>query len=173
MYAAGHRTSARGGTGPRRGPPVCPSARAAPPQPKGMPGYIRIERVHQGDQDGGKGVPHSNTVDSVTPFPLVATCEQSSETYVLPVIRQLLEGFPFTILGCQADNGSAYTQDQGAMLLETRRLEFTQSRPRHSNDHAGAESQNGAVVRKHLGSAHSPQQFAEQVNAFGADVLNP
>ena len=49
-----HGTTTRptgGPIGPRRAP-----------QPKGMPGYIRLERVHQGDQDGGKGVSHRNTV---------------------------------------------------------------------------------------------------------------
>lgn len=58
-------------------------------------------------------------------------------------------------------------------MLEKLRIEFTTSRPRHANDNALAESKNGAVVRKHLGSAHIPQQFAEQVNACCADVLPP
>ena len=138
-----------------------------------MPGYIRIDSVHQGDQDGVKGVYHINTVDSVTQFQLVATCEKISEASLLPVIRQLLEGFPFVILGFHADNGSEYINDQVATLLEMLRIEFTKSRPRQSNDNALAEPKNGAVVRKHLGYAHIPQQFAEQVNAFCADFLNP
>lgn len=84
-----------------------------------------------------------------------------------------MEGFPFVILGFQADTGSEYINYQGATLLEKLRLEFTKSPPRHSNDHALAESKNGAVVRKHWGYAHIPQQFAEQVNAFCANHLNP
>ena len=138
-----------------------------------MPGYIRIDSVHQGDQDGVKGVYHINAVDGVTQFHLVATCEKISEAYLLPVIRQLLDGFPFVILGFHADNGSEYINYQVATLLEKLRIEFTKSRPRHSNDNALAESKNGAVVRKHLGYAHIPQQFAEQVNAFCAKHLNP
>ena len=35
------------------------------PQPNGVPGYIRIDSVHQGDQDGVKGVYHINAVDCV------------------------------------------------------------------------------------------------------------
>jgi transposase InsO family protein len=143
------------------------------PQPNGMPGYIRIDSVHQGDQDGVKGVYHINAVDSVTQFQLVATCEKISEAYLLPVIQQLLEGFPFVILGFHADNGSEYINYQVAKLLEKLRVEFTKSRPRHSNDNALAESKNGAVVRKHLGYAHIPQQFAARVNAFCAGFLNP
>jgi len=143
------------------------------PQPNGSPGYIRIDSVHQGDQDGVTGVYHINAVDSMTQFQLVAPCEKISEAYLLPVIRQLLEGFPFVILGFHADNGSEYINYQVATLLEKLRIEFTKSRPRQSNDNALAASKNGAVVRKHLGYAHIPQQFAEQVNAFCADFLNP
>ena len=108
-----------------------------------------------------------------TQFQLVATCEKISEAYLLPVIRQLLEEFPFAILGFHADNGSEYINYQVARLLEKLRIEFTKSRPRQSNDNALAESKNGAVVRKQLGYAHIPQQFADKVNAFCADFLNP
>ena len=154
-------------------PTGVPIGQRRAPQPRGLPGYIRIDSVHQGDQDGVKGVYHINAVDSVTQVQLVATCEKISEAYLLPVIRQLLEGFPFVILGFHADNGSEYINYQVATLLEKLRIEFTKSRPRHSNDNALAESKNGAVVRKHLGYAHIPQQFAEQVNAFCANHLNP
>jgi hypothetical protein len=36
------------------------------PHPNGQPGFIRIDSVHQGDQDGVKGVYHINAVDEVT-----------------------------------------------------------------------------------------------------------
>jgi len=35
------------------------------PDPKGQPGYIRIDTVHQGDFNGQKGVYHINAVDEV------------------------------------------------------------------------------------------------------------
>jgi len=129
--------------------------------------------VHQGDQDGMYGVSHLNAVDRVTPFQLVATCEKISEAYLLPVIRQRLAGVPCVILGFHADNGSESINDQVALLWEKLRIACTTSRPRHSNDNALAESKHGAVVRKHLGSAHIPQQCAEQVNAFCPHHLNP
>ena len=123
--------------------------------------------------ESGEGQYHLNAVDSVTPFQLVATCQKISEAYFLPVIRQLLEGFPCVILGFHADNGSEYIKYKVAILLQKLRIEFTTSRPRHSNDNARAESKNGAVVRKHLGYAHITQQFAEQVNACCTHHLNP
>ncbi len=92
---------------------------------------------------------------------------------MLPVIRQLLEGVLFVILGFHAENDSECIIDPVAALLEKLRIEFTKSRSRHSNDHALAESKTGTVVRKQAMYAHIPQLFAEQVNAFCANYLNP
>jgi hypothetical protein len=36
------------------------------PQPLGRPGYLRVDTVHQGDRDGGKGVYQIKAVDEVT-----------------------------------------------------------------------------------------------------------
>ena len=154
-------------------PTGLPIGQRRAPQPNGRPGYIRIDSVHQGDQDGVKGVYHINAVDCVTQFQIVATCEKISEAYLIPVLRQLLGGFPFKILGFHADNGSEYINHRVAKLLEKLLVEFTKSRPRHSNDNALVESKNGAVIRKHLGYVHIPQQFASLVNAFCSDHLNP
>jgi len=154
-------------------PTGIPIGQRRAPQPNGLPGYIRIDSVHQGDQDGVKGVYHINAVDCVTQMQFVATCEKISEAYLLPVIRQLLDGFPFVILGFHSDNGSEYINYTVAKLLEKLRIEFTKSRPRQSNDNALAESKNASVVRKHLGYAHIPQHCASLVNAFCADFLNP
>ena len=143
------------------------------PAPEGRPGFIRIDSVHQGDQDGGKDVYHINAVDCLTQWELVATCEKISEAYLQPVIATLLAGFPFRILGFHADNGSEYINHQVAKMLDKLRVEFTKSRPRHCNDNGLAETKNGAVIRKHLGYAHIPQCFAAEVNAFCAEHLNP
>jgi len=144
-----------------------------PPAPQGRPGFIRIDSVHQGDQDGAKGVYHINAVDCLTQWELVATCEKISEAYLLPVIAALLAGFPFHIRGFHADNGSEYINHKVATLLDKLRVEFTKSRPRHANDNGLAETKNGAVIRKQLGYEHIPQCFASAVNAFCAEHLNP
>ena len=143
------------------------------PAPEGRPGFIRIDSVHQGDEDGVKGLYHINAVDCVTQFEVVTTCERLSEAYLLPVIETLLESFPFKVLGFHADNGSEYINHVVAELLQKLRIEFTKSRPRHSNDNGLAETKNGAIVRKHLGYAHISQRFASDVNAFCRDFLNP
>jgi transposase InsO family protein len=144
------------------------------PAPNNQPGYLRLDSVHQGDQDGRKGVYHINSVDCVTQYEGVATCERISEAYLIPVLEAMLTSFPFPILGFHVDNGSEYINRHVAELLNKLLIEeFTKSRARHSNDNALAESKNAAIVRKHLGYSHIPQRFAASVNRFCRDYLNP
>lgn len=143
------------------------------PRPDGRAGFIRIDTVHQGDADGHKGVYHINAVDCVTQWQLVACCERISEAYLLPVIGQLLEQFPFVIRGFHSDGGSEFVNHDVARLLEKLRVEFTRSRPRQCNDNALAEAKNASVIRRTLGYGHIAQHHASQVNAFYAEHLNP
>ena len=65
------------------------------PRPRGSPGYLRIDTVHQGDQDGQKGVYHINAVDEVTQWEIVGCVETISERHLLPVLEAMLHQFPF------------------------------------------------------------------------------
>ena len=152
--------------------PVAIGIRKAP-APQGLPGYIRIDTVHQGDLDGIKGVYHINAVDIVTQWELVAAVEQISEAFLLPVIALLLDGFPFVVRGFHSDSGSEYINHKTAALLEKLRIEFTKSRPRQTNDNALAECKNGAVIRKFMGYSHIPQKHATAINRLYAETLNP
>lgn len=143
------------------------------PTPEGRPGFIRIDSVHQGDQDGAKGLYHINAVDCLTQWEITASVQTICETHLLPVIEQMIAQFPFSILGFHADNGSEYVNHQVAKMLEKLRVEFTRSRPRHSNDNGLAETKNGAVVRKMFGYTHIPQHHAARFNAFCVEFLNP
>jgi transposase InsO family protein len=143
------------------------------PAPEGRPGFIRIDSVHQGDLDGIKGLYHINAVDCVTQWQVVASVQSISEAHLLSVIEQMLEQFPFEILGFHADNGSEYVNHKVAHMLEKLRIEFTRSRPRHSNDNALAETKNGAVVRKVFGYEHIPRRHAARFDTFCREYLNP
>lgn len=143
------------------------------PAPGGRPGFIRIDSVHQGELDGTKGLYHINAVDCVTQWQVVATVQTLSEAHLLPVIEQMLDEFPFPILGFHADNGSEYVNHKVAEMLEKLRAEFTRSRPRHSNDNGLAETKNGAVVRKLFGYAHIAQRHAGPFNTFCREYLTP
>lgn len=143
------------------------------PHAEGKPGYIRIDTVHQGDQDKVKGVYHINAVDEVTQFEIVCSVEKISEQYLMPALEQMLESFPFNIRGFHCDNGSEYVNQHVAKLLQKLFIEFTKSRSRHSNDNALAESKNGSVVRKIFGYTHIPQKWAPEINKFNRAYLNP
>src|ERR1017187_1033721 len=69
------------------------------PDPRGQPGYRRVDTVHQGDQDGRKGVYHINAVDTVTHWEVVGCPAKISERYLIPVLEAILHKFPFRILG--------------------------------------------------------------------------
>jgi len=143
------------------------------PQPDGQPGYIRVDTVHQGDQDGVKGLYHINAVDEITQFDIVCAVEKISERYLIPVLEQLLGQFPFIIVSFHADNGSEYINQHVVKLLKKLLIELTKSRARHSNDNALVESKNGSIVRKHLGYSHIQQHWAPLVDQFHQHYLNP
>ena len=71
---------------PTRPTPI-PIGERRKPQPQGSPGYLRIDTVHQGDQDGRKGLYHINAVDQVTQWEIVAATPQISELWLLPVLE--------------------------------------------------------------------------------------
>jgi transposase InsO family protein len=143
------------------------------PNPQGQPGYLRVDTVHQGDQNGTKGVFHINAVDEVTQWQIVAATERISEAWLQPVLRTMLEQFPFRILGFHSDNGSEFLNATVAKLLGKLLIEQTKSRPRQSNDNALVETKNGAVIRKHLGYSHIRSQYAEPIQHFYDDYFNP
>ena len=154
--------------------PVCNSIGVRKvPRPEGRSGFVRIDTVHQGDLDGVKGVYHITCVDEVSQWQVEACVQGISEAFLLPVLELIIEQFPFVILGFHSDNGSEFINGPVARILEKLRIEQTKSRSRQSNDNALAESKNASVVRKHMGYAHIPQQYAKPINAFYQETFNP
>jgi transposase InsO family protein len=143
------------------------------PEPRGCPGYLRIDTVHQGDEGGVKGVYHINAVDEVTQWEVVGAVAQISEAWLKPILEAMLAQFPFRILGFHSDNGSEFINHMVSNLLNKLLIEQTKSRPRHSNDNALAESKNGAVVRKHMGYTHIAAPHAEAITDFYNAYFNP
>lgn len=95
-----------------------------------------------------------------------------SERYLIPVIEEILDQYPFRILGFHADNGSEYINRVVAELLEKLRIDLTKSRAWQTNDQALVEGKNGSVVRKQMGYGWIAQEPAEKVQAFYRETLN-
>ena len=143
------------------------------PTPEGRPGFVRIDTVHQGDQDGVKGVYHVNAVDEVTQWQVVGAVSYISEAWLLPVLKAILAQFLFTLWNLHSDNGSEYINHVVAALLKKMMIEPTKSRPRHSNDNALVETKNGAVIRKEMGYLHIEARHAAPIHEFYREHLNP
>jgi len=157
---------------PTRPSPVSIAERRRP-DPRGEPGYLRVDTVHQGDWDGEKGVYHINAVDTVTQWQVIGCAAKISERFLIPVLEAMLHQFPFRIQGFHADNGSEFINHTVAQLLEKLLVEFTKSRANRSQDNALVEGKNGAVIRKLIGYGHIPSQHAEAVQKFYTAHLNP
>lgn len=95
------------------------------PEPRGRPGYLRVDTVHQGQHDGRPGIYHINAVDTVTQWQVVGCVETISERHLLPVLEAMLHQMPFLTRGFHCDNGSEFINYQVAGLLEKLRVEFT------------------------------------------------
>ena len=143
------------------------------PNPNGTPGYLRIDTVHQGDQDKEKGVYYINAVDEVTQMEVVCAVEKISERYLIPVLEQLIEAFPFKIIEIHSDNGSEYINAAVVKLLNKLFIELTKSRARQTNDNALVESKNGSIIRKCLGYCYISQKHASVINDFLKNYLIP
>jgi hypothetical protein len=157
---------------PTRPTPI-PIGERRKPRPQGRPGYLRIDTVHQGDRDGTKGLYHINAVDEVTQWEIVAAAPQISERWLIPVLKEILEQFPFAIRGFHSDNGSEFINYTVAKLLEKLLIEQTKSRAHRTGDNGLVETKNGAIVRKHLGFTHIPGSEAEAMSQFQRKYLNP
>jgi len=143
------------------------------PDPRGRPGYLRVDTVHQGHHDGQAGVFHLNAVDTVTQWQVVGGVETISERHLLPVLEAMLHQFPFRILGFHCDNGSEFLNHRVAKLLNKLLVEFTKSRPYRTTDNALVEGKNGAVVRKHIGYGPIAAEHAAALQKFYMQSFNP
>lgn len=143
------------------------------PEPNGVPGFIRVDTVHQGDLGKEKGVYHINLVDEVTQWEVIVAVEQIAESVLKDVLKFAIRFFPFRIRNFHSDNGSEYINYDVAKLLEKLRIKQTKGRPRHSNDNGLVETKNGAIIRKEMGHFHIKGVFAPRINVFYRDHLIP
>jgi hypothetical protein len=144
------------------------------PEPKGRPGYLRVDTVHQGQHDGQPGVYHINAVDTVTQWQVVGCTESISEQHLIPVLEAILHQFPFRILGFHCDNGSEFLNHVVVKLLNKLLIEeFTKSRAYRTTDNALVEGKNGAVIRKQIGYGPIASEHATALQQFYTAHFNP
>ena len=144
------------------------------PDPRGRPGYLRVDTVHQGDTETHQGLYHINAVDTVTQWQVVGCCETISEAHLIPVLEAILHQFPFRVRGFHSDNGSEFLNRRVEKLLNKLLVsEFTKSRAHRTTDNALVEGKNGAVVRKHIGHEPIAAEHATELQRFYTAHFNP
>lgn len=154
-------------------PSSVPIGERRKPEPEGRPGFLRVDTVHQGDEEGRKGVYHINHVDEMTQWEVIMAVEQLTEACMEPALEEAFTLFPFPVRNFHSDNGSEFINDVVQQFLVRHRSKQTKSRPRHSNDNGLAETKNGSIIRKHMGYRHIPQPFAARINKFYREHLIP
>ena len=150
-------------------PSACTIGTRQKPIPNGIPGFLRVDTVHQGDKAGKKGVYHVNIVDEVTQWELVFSVENICEQNMEQILGKIIDACPFKVLNFHSDNGTEYINKVVAQLLEKLLIRQTKSRARRSSDNALVEGKNGAIVRKFFGYFHIP---ASKTNAMKLNWLN-
>ena len=130
------------------------------PTPNGVPGYLRVDTVHQGDMEKQKGVYHINILDEVTQFEMAGSIEKITESFLVPLLLKLIDKFPFRVFEFHADNGSEYINRIVVSMLNKLLIKLTKSRSRQTNDNAQVEGKNGSVIRKWMGYGFIDQKHA-------------
>tara|TARA_R110001583_G_scaffold27381_3_gene97948 strand:+ start:187 stop:1494 length:1308 start_codon:yes stop_codon:yes gene_type:complete len=143
------------------------------PQSNGQPGFIRIDTVYQGDLDKDKGIYHINAIDEITQFEVVCSVEQISERYLIPVLEQMLSGFPFIIKEFYLDNGSEQINKDVCKLLTKLQLELPKSPSHLSSDKTLPQNKKASVVRELFSDQHLDQKWAPLMNEFNVKYLHP
>ena len=124
--------------------PAAPGRRK--PDPRGQPGFLRVDTVHQGDTETRRGLYHINAVDTVTQWQIVGCCETIFEAHLIPVLEAMLHQCPFLVQGFHSDNGSEFINHRVEKLLNKLLVaDFTKSRSHRMTDNALVEGKNGAV----------------------------
>ncbi|MGH9630964.1 MAG: hypothetical protein ACRD7E_21855, partial [Bryobacteraceae bacterium] len=77
------------------------------PDPKGKPGYLRLDTVHQGRKDGDEGIFFINSVDTVTQWQNIGCVETISEQHMLPVLVAEPSTTPLRSVGVMSFNEAA------------------------------------------------------------------
>jgi len=138
-----------------------------PPENFGRPGSVRVDSVSQ------KDIYHINTIDEITQWEIVFCVPQITEDYMLPVLREILDQYPFAIFNFHSDRGGENINYQVASFLHNLLVKQTKSRSYHSNDNALVETKNGSVIRKNMGWEHIDQSAVDKINEYYQNWFNP
>ncbi len=118
------------------------------------PGFVEADTVaHCGEKIEGDYAYTVDLVDIATGWTEQGAAWGKGETGVLDALKDMEERIPFPVLGFDADNGGEFINHHLMRHFADRikPVQFTRSRPYHSDDNAHVEQKNWTHVRQWFG----------------------
>lgn len=116
------------------------------------PGFLQVDCVgHDGGNARGQFNQTLNATDVATTWTETRAVKNKAQTWVVGALEEILDDFPFPILGIHSDSGGEFINVPLVKLCDDRDLAFTRSRPGRKNDNAYVEQKNWSIVRRAVG----------------------
>jgi hypothetical protein len=141
------------------------------------PGYLEADSVaHCGTSLAGSFIWSLTYTDILSGWTEGGAVWNKGAAGVLNATREVEERLPFALLGFDSDNGKEFLNHHLWTYLRERKsaVEFTRSRPYHSDDNAHVEQKNWTWARQLLGYGRlEDPQLVEPISALYRDVWAP
>jgi hypothetical protein len=116
------------------------------------PGYFEMDMVaHCGRSVAGNHVHSLVLTDIASGWTEAAAMVVREQTLVTLTVEEIRRKLPFSMLGLDVDNDSAFINETVLAYCGENGIQMTRSRAYKKNDQAWIEQKNGAVVRKLVG----------------------
>jgi hypothetical protein len=117
-----------------------------------LPGYFEMDLVaHCGSSVAGSHVHSLVLTDIASGWTEAAALIVREQTLITVTLDEIQSRLPFSMLGLDVDNDSAFINEVLLSYCRKHNLELTRSRAYKKNDQAWIEQKNGAIVRKLVG----------------------
>jgi len=141
------------------------------------PGYLEADSVaHCGTSLAGSFIWSLTYTDILSGWTEGGAVWNKGSAGVLTATRQVEERLPFALLGFDSDNGGEFLNHHLWAYMRERKMavEFTRSRPYHSDDNAHVEQKNWTWARQLLGYGRlEDPQLVAPISALYRDVWAP
>jgi len=142
-----------------------------------QPGYLEADSVaHCGGSLSGSFIWSLTYTDILSGWTEGGAVWNKGATGVLAATREVEERLPFGLLGFDSDNGGEFLNHHLWTYMRERKeaVEFTRSRPYHSDDNAHVEQKNWTWARKLLGYGRLEDPgLVEPISALYREVWAP
>jgi hypothetical protein len=113
---------------------------------------VEIDLVgHEGGNPAGEFAHTLTVTDVATGWTENRAVKNKAQVWVLAALSEIVEQFPFPILGIDSDNGAEFINAHLLEFCQRNEITFTRSRPGNKNDGCHVEQKNWAIVRQAVG----------------------